>query len=554
MKSVLRRALCSALASLLAASTASAATLFTTANGGSLVKVDTATRAISTIGNFGYSNVWTLEFNRSGNLYATVNWGAQLATVNRQTGAATVVGNLAQTIISLAVDGTNTLYGVGYNDGVLYRINPTTAALTAVGSSGVMYSMDSAVDPAGNIWTLDMGGRMYRLNKNTGAVVESIALPSGDVMSLSIDAANKAYVLPYSNPSTIYQIDLATKQVTNLGSISVSYPHGGAIEYDECDALRAELDALEANFVALQAQYTTLQATQTSTSAALTAAQTRVTQLEAQVAQLQTQNSTLATANASLTSDLAAANARIAGLETELSAAQVELTSTRATVTTLTEQLAQANATIASLTAERDQLAGQLADAQAQIVALTGANASLTNSLATANSRISALEGQVASLEAANSTLTSQLSAANARIGSLEAQVATLESQVASLNAANATLRGQLDAANATNASLQAENNTLTAALNSALASNSSLQAQLAAAQAEIARLNGVTTSVKASVDAIGTDLGTANGNPAFKVPGATVESQLGSLATAISQLNPGQKLALFKNLGGTKK
>lgn len=550
----IRRALAGALTFLALASLATAATVYSTNGGSSLMKFDTGTRAATVIGNFGFSNVWAVEFNRSGTLYATVNWGVQLATVNRQTGAATVVANLPQTIISIAIDANGTMYGVGYNNGTLYTINTTTGALTTLGQTGVNSSMDASFDANGNLWILDGGSRLYRVNKTNGAIIENLALPVGGVMTLAIDGTNKAYFMPHNFNAPLWVLDLNSRQFTNLGIVANVHPHGGAIEFDECDALRAELDALETSYLALQTQYTALQTTQSNTSASLAAANTQVSQLQAQVSQLQAQssqlqaqNATLTSANQKLSSDLAASQASISTLQTQLATANDRVAS-------LTTELNAANDALAAVTTERDELAAQLDAAAARIAQLTAQNGNLTQALVAANAQVAALtirvatlDSQVAALTGANQALTADLASANARIAALVGDVATL-------NSANAALRSQLAAAQAANTALQGEKAALTSSLNAALSSNASLQTQLAAAQAEIARLTASSTSVQGSLLSIGGDLGRSNGDANFKIAGATIEQQTLNLTAAISQLNPGQKLALFKNLGGTKK
>lgn len=55
-----------------------------------------------------------------------------LGTVNLETGEVTAVGLFAAPahIYTLAVDAEGTIYGIGYEDGVLYDIDPETAECT----------------------------------------------------------------------------------------------------------------------------------------------------------------------------------------------------------------------------------------------------------------------------------------------------------------------------------------------------------------------------------------------------------------------------------------
>lgn len=213
----------------LGAAPASADTLYATRSGQELVKIDTATRAVTTVGSFGYSDTWNIEFDIDGTLWATTNWGASLATVNPATGAATIVASLPATTISTAIDSDGTMYAMGYNDGKLYRVNKATGAMTLVGATSVYYSMDAAFDSSGNLWVLDSGAQLFRLNKTTGATVQTISLSFG-AMSLSIDATDTGYVMPYSSSTSLHSVNLSSGSVTNLGAVSVQYPHGGTFQ------------------------------------------------------------------------------------------------------------------------------------------------------------------------------------------------------------------------------------------------------------------------------------------------------------------------------------
>jgi hypothetical protein len=114
----------------------------------------------------------------------------------------------------------------------------------------------------------------------------------------------------------------------------------------------------------------------------------------------------------------------------------------------------------------------------------------------------------------------SQLADAEATIANLTAANSQLESQVSSLTAQNQQLQTQIQQLQAQNSALGQQLQTL----NSGLASG----------------LNGLNQT-----------LDSVSGNPNFQILGGTPLAQFQNLVQAIQQLNHGQVLAVYKNLGG---
>ena len=110
-----------------------------------------------------------------------------------------------------------------------------------------------------------------------------------------------------------------------------------------------------------------------------------------------------------------------------------------------------------------------------------------------------------------------------------------------------AALQAQLTAANAQIVQLQAQNTALGTA-------NTALQNQVNALTTSINALLLQITALQTQTSALSTTLGTLFNNPGFQIPGATLTQQIQALSTAIGGLNPGQKQALYFNLGGVKK
>jgi len=86
-------------------------------------------------------------------------------------GTSSLVGQTSAPIEALAFGPNGTLYGLGKLDGNLYSINPTTAATTLIGSTGVSVGGPTgslALASDGTLYaTLD--DKLYTLNRSNGA-------------------------------------------------------------------------------------------------------------------------------------------------------------------------------------------------------------------------------------------------------------------------------------------------------------------------------------------------------------------------------------------------
>ena len=80
------------------------------------------------------------------------------------------------------------------------------------------------------------------------------------------------------------------------------------------------------------------------------------------------------------------------------------------------------------------------------------------------------------------------------------------------------------------------------------------LQGQVTSLQTQLAAANATAASATAALTALGTEIGSSLGTTGFTIPGSTPAEQVQTLNAAINKLNPGQKKALFENLGGSKK
>jgi predicted nucleic acid-binding Zn-ribbon protein len=211
--------------------------------------------------------------------------------------------------------------------------------------------------------------------------------------------------------------------------------------------------------------------------------------------------------------ELAAANAQIAQLQSQLTAANSAKQTLQGQVDSLTTQNSQLQSQVSSLTSQVDNLTGQNSQLQSQF---TAANASVQN------------------LTTQNSALSSQNTQLQTQVDTLTTQNAELRSQTTTLATQKAQLATDLAAANATIQSLSAE--------------KAQVQTQVDLLTQQLQSLNG---GLNGGVGSVTQTLQSLFSNTQFQIPGNTPLAQFQSLASAIQNLNPGQALALYKNLGG---
>lgn len=182
-----------------------------------------------------------------------------------------------------------------------------------------------------------------------------------------------------------------------------------------------------------------------------------------------------------------------AQLQQELAMCQSNETFLEFQIVGLTNQIGQLQGTVATLTAQNNALTNQVAQQQVTINSLTGQVNSLTNQVAQQQAIINALTAQ-------NNALTNQVAQQAALIASLHVQNSALTNQVATLTQENQQLQTTI-------------------------------------------------ANVDAQVTVLETAFQNAFGDPAFVVPGATLEEQIQNLIAAILNLNHGQRQALYREL-----
>ena len=151
---------------------------------------------------------------------------SNLLRVNSTTGAATLIGNTGAVgpLTDLAVSPTGVLWGITFTS--LYRINPSTGALTFVGEHGVFAANALAFAPNGTLYTAAGDSPvLYTLNTSTGAAT---ALPGGMGTNSDGDLAfNNGQLYLAGTNGQLVRITLgATITGTNVGSFGVVDVYG----------------------------------------------------------------------------------------------------------------------------------------------------------------------------------------------------------------------------------------------------------------------------------------------------------------------------------------
>jgi len=141
------------------------------------------------------------------------------------------IGGLGVSLIALEIDGTGQLWGVGYDNGTLYRIDKANAAITTVGDTGAINTMDLSIDPSGNLYST-VNNVLYQLDPLTGASLGTLTITgtTGSVMGIMHDANGILYATDYIAGAQLYDVNLSTGAATVVGATGFDFPHGGDIE------------------------------------------------------------------------------------------------------------------------------------------------------------------------------------------------------------------------------------------------------------------------------------------------------------------------------------
>lgn len=247
------------LAHLAAFGQVSSSTLYATGNkGAELLTIDLSSHAVNVIGPTGYPSSFALAFSPAGTAYTITNLfdasHAQLATLDLNTGAATLVGQpLGQNlmIMGMIFSPEGALYGAAIPATAIYSISTTTGLPSFVGSSATIDELMSfAYDPQGTLYSANPT-KLYTVDLTTGKATFVTPLAVGAVMGIAIDDDGAMYATRFvSCPpcSSVYRIDPATGAATELFNTGIPFIHNIAFNpgspADQLGALEARVNKL----------------------------------------------------------------------------------------------------------------------------------------------------------------------------------------------------------------------------------------------------------------------------------------------------------------------
>ncbi len=169
-------------------------------------------------------------------LYAVRETDDTLVQIDPNTLAITPIGPLGVQFDfgELAWDpSTATLYMAdGRAQNALYTVDRVTGAATLVGIHGITDLFAIEFDGSGTLWGLDSGRNLYIIDKTTGVATATGAVAStGSSLSLAWDSARGMMTAEYYI-GYIYEIDLNTGLMTDLGNPSPIYFNNNGATYD----------------------------------------------------------------------------------------------------------------------------------------------------------------------------------------------------------------------------------------------------------------------------------------------------------------------------------
>ena len=179
-----------------------------------LGKVDVATGAATIVGTFagaGFAGqtMTDLAFDPTGNLWG-ISFGA-IYKVNTATAAVTLVGNHGINGGNALVFGADgKLYAAGASNS-LFQINTTTGTGTAIGSMGAVNSAGDLAFNGGKLYLSTTGNQLIEVNPTTGAGTLVGNLGVGSVFGLATGDDGFLYATSGQN---IYRVNTATGAAT----------------------------------------------------------------------------------------------------------------------------------------------------------------------------------------------------------------------------------------------------------------------------------------------------------------------------------------------------
>ncbi len=159
-----------------------------------------------------------------------VTGGSQLGSLDLNTGVFTLIGTETAQLSGIGVAG-GVLYGGGLGaDKSLYRVDPTTGALTFVGDSGVAgVAYDNIGSTLSGLFAMGDNADLYSVNPSTGAW--TLIGPTGLTLdNTDIGISTNSNTLYYANGSALYSLDTSTGAASLIGSTAPYF--AGALVFE----------------------------------------------------------------------------------------------------------------------------------------------------------------------------------------------------------------------------------------------------------------------------------------------------------------------------------
>ncbi|MHB1025274.1 MAG: PEP-CTERM sorting domain-containing protein [Desulfobacteria bacterium] len=152
-----------------------------------------------------------------------------LGTVDVQTGAVTLIGNMGQVMTDIAFAPNGDLYGVTFTD--LYKVNQTTGASTLIGSLGYFGENALVFGKDGTLYAgSDTSTNLYSVNTTTGAATVLGNIGYYSAGDLAFDSGGALYMSSKTNQ--LINIDTTSYVGTSVGPIGYSNVYGFAFGPD----------------------------------------------------------------------------------------------------------------------------------------------------------------------------------------------------------------------------------------------------------------------------------------------------------------------------------
>lgn len=137
-----------------------------------LYTIDINSGVFNLVGSLGTTDITNIAFDPTTSvLYGLGRNTQQFYSIDQTTGARTAIGMTTATRAGLDFSPSGVLYGTTVS-GILYDVNPATAADTLVGGSGSSSQLieDAAFTPTGDMFVTNFHGSIYQVNTLNGAL------------------------------------------------------------------------------------------------------------------------------------------------------------------------------------------------------------------------------------------------------------------------------------------------------------------------------------------------------------------------------------------------